>query len=97
MHIQDGIAFAGDAKPVFGVLRARPLAGHKLSVVFSDGTQRIVDMAPLLDSLAFSPLRDAAVFNQVYVDYGVPMWCEGEIDISPEWLQENGQLVESRA
>ena len=94
MYIHDGVAFAGDTKPILSVLCARPLEGHKLRVQFSDGTQHIVNMAPLLDSAAFAPLRDTAIFNQVCVEYGVPMWCDGEIDIAPEWLQENGQLVE---
>jgi len=93
MYIKDGVAFAGDIRPILRVSCVRPLEGHKLKVAFSDGTQRVVDMAPLLNSFAFAPLKDAAVFNEVYVEYGVPMWCDGEIDIAPEWLQENGQLV----
>ena len=96
MHIQDGIVFAGDAKAMLSVLRAHPLGGHKLRVTFSDGTQYVVNMAPLLDSFAFAPLRDVAIFNQVRVEYGVPVWCDGEIDIAPEWLYENGWLVEQQ-
>jgi len=94
MYIKDGVAFAGDIQPVLCVSCVRPLEGYKLKVAFSDGTQHIVNMAPLLDSAVFAPLKDTAIFNQVYVEYGVPMWCDGEIDIAPEWLQENGQLVE---
>jgi len=94
MYIKDGIAYAGDSTPTLSVLSARPLEDHKLRVKFSDGTQRIVDMAPLLESHAFIPLRDKAIFDQVYVEFGVPLWCEGEIDIAPEWLQAHGQPTE---
>ena len=94
MYIKDGIAYAGDAKPILSVLSARPLKGHNLKVKLSNGSQYVVNMAPLLDRPAYIPLRDMAVFSKVYVEYGVPMWCDGEIDIAPEWLLENGQPVE---
>ena len=97
MYIKDGIAYADDPRPIMSVLSARPLDGYRLNVKFGDGAQCIVDMAPLLDRPAFTSLRDKEVFDQVYVEYGVPMWCEGEIDIAPEWLRENGQLIEQRA
>jgi len=93
----DGIAYADDPRPILHVLSARPLEDHKLKVKFSDGTQRVVDMAPLLDRPAFTPLRDKTIFDQAYVEFGVPMWCEGEIDIAPEWLREHGHPVEQRA
>jgi len=94
MHIKDGIAYAGDPMPILSVLSVRPLEGHKLKVKLSNGSLCVVDMASLLDRPAFAPLRDTATFHQVYVEYGVPMWCDGEIDIAPEWLEENGQPVE---
>ena len=94
MYIKDGIAYASDAKPILSVLSARPLEGHKLKVKLSNGSQYVVNMTPLLDRPAFVPLRDTATFDQVYVEYGVPMWRDGEIDIAPEWLLENGQPVE---
>ena len=97
MYIKDGIAYAGNTKPLLNVLSARPLDGHKLRIKFSDGVLSVVDMTPLLDSPAFAPLKDKAVFDQVYVEYGVPMWCEGELDIAPEWLRENGTPAEWRA
>ena len=97
MYIKDGIAYAGDPRPILGVLSARPLEGHTLKVQFTDGTQAVVDMSPLLSGAAFAALRDKTVFDQVAVEHGIPMWREGEIDIAPEWLCEHGQPIEQRA
>lgn len=30
------------------------------------------------------------VFNSVYIDYGVPVWNDGDIDIAPEYLYKHG-------
>ena len=90
----EGIAYAGNLKPILSVLNAYPLDNFILEVEFCDGVQNVVDMTSLMDSPAFLPLKDKAVFDCVYVEYGIPMWCDGEIDISPEWLYENGQKKE---
>ena len=94
MFIKDGFAYAGDPKPILCVLRAQPLDGHALKVKFNDGTQFMVDMSPLITGPVFSALQDQTVFNQVYVEHGIPMWCDGEIDIAPEWLREHGCSID---
>jgi hypothetical protein len=48
------------------------------------------DFTPLLETEAFGPLKDEASFRGVYVDYGVTVWNNGDIDIAPEYLYENG-------
>ena len=35
-------------------------------------------------------MKDVAVFNSVYIDYGIAVWLNGDIDISPNELYENG-------
>lgn len=52
---------------------------------------------PLLSSPAFAPLTDKAIFGAVYIDYGVPVWKDGDIDIAPEYLYENGVACEATA
>ena len=59
MYIIDGVAYAGELKPVIKVSGVRPL-------------------------------KDVAVFNSVYIDYGIAVWLNGDIDISPNELYENG-------
>lgn len=90
MYIRNGIAYAGDEKPPLKVCGVRALADHHLWVRFSTGETRVVDLTPLLTTPAFAPLQDTAKFNAVYIDYGAPVWENGEIDISPEYLYRHG-------
>ena len=48
-------------------------------------------MGALLQAPAFAPLAEPDVFKSVYIDYGVPVWKDGEIDIAPETLYEQGE------
>jgi hypothetical protein len=90
LYIKDGVAYAGDPNPILGVRHVRPLDGYQLLVSYSNGEKRITDMTSLLDRPAFQPLKDKSVFDRISVEYGIPMWLDGEIDISPEWLYEHG-------
>ncbi|HTW41687.1 MAG TPA: DUF2442 domain-containing protein [Solirubrobacteraceae bacterium] len=62
---------------------ARP--DHTVRVVFADGEVRDVDITPLLDTPAFSPLRNPALFGQVKVDErtGTIVW-PGDVDLDPD-------------
>lgn len=93
MYIRDGIAYAGTAKPPIKICGVRPLPKHLLWVRFNNGETATFDFKPLLSSPAFSPLADINVFNAVYIDYGMPVWNDGDIDIAPEYLYEHGVLT----
>lgn len=97
MYIKDGIAYAGDEKKILLVSGVRPLEGHKLWVRFNTGEAKTFDFKPLLDAPAFAPLQSEAVFRQVYIDYGVTVWNDGEIDIDPEYLYTHGIADEKTA
>jgi hypothetical protein len=62
---------------------ARP--EHTVRIVFADGEVRDVDITPLLDPPAFSPLHDPALFEQVKVDEqtGTIVW-PGGVDLDPD-------------
>ncbi len=90
MYIKDGIAYAGDQRPMLKVSGVRPMENHKLWVRFNTGEAKIFDFSPLLDTPGFAPLRDQEVFRGVYIDYGVAVWNDGDIDIAPEYLYQNG-------
>ena len=90
MYIIDGIAYAGEQTPALKVSGVRPLRDHRLWVRFNTGEVKVFDFSPLLDTVAFAPLEDESVFRSVYIDYGIPMWNNGEIDIAPEKLYADG-------
>jgi hypothetical protein len=62
-----------------------PRPEHTVRIVFADGEVRDVDITPLLDTPAFSALRDPATFSQVKVDEetGTIMW-PGDVDLDPD-------------
>lgn len=93
MYIIDGIAYAGEKSPAIKVSGVRPLKDYKLWVRFNTGEAKIFDFKPLLDTPAFAPLKDVAVFNSVYIDYGITVWNNGDIDIAPENLYNDGVIV----
>ena len=90
MYIKDGIAYAGELKPVLRISEVRPMDNYRLWVRFNNNEEKIFDFKPLLNSPAFAPLSDIEIFKGVYIDYGIPVWNNGDIDISPEYLYENG-------
>lgn len=97
MYVIDGIAYAGESEPVIKVSGVRPLDDYRLWVRFSTGEAKVFDFKPLLNTPAFAPLADKSVFNGVYIDYGTPVWLDGNIDISPETLYKDSIFVGSDA
>ena len=95
MYIIDGIAYAGEQKPEITVCGVRPLKNFMLWVRFNTGEQKVYDCKPLLEKSAFLPLKNIDVFNGVYIDYGVTVWQNGDIDIAPEELYKNGVAVDN--
>lgn len=90
MYIIDGIAYAGEKKHEIKVKSVKPLPDYKLWIRFTDNSQKIFDFKPLLTFPCYLPLNDNAIFCNVYVDFGIVVWNNGEIDISPEKLYLEG-------
>lgn len=90
MYIENGIAYAGKKKPPLTVSGVRPMPEYRLWVRFSNGEAKVCDFKQLLSFPAFAPLKETEVFNGVYIDYGCAVWKNGDIDIAPEYLYENG-------
>jgi hypothetical protein len=67
------------------MVAAIPRPEHTIRIMFADGEVRDVDITPLLDTPAFSPLRDPATFEQVKVDEdtGTIAW-PGDIDLDAD-------------
>ena len=93
MYIVNGIAYAGEQAPALRVIGVRPLDDFCLWVRFNNGEAKMFDFKQLLKTPAFAPLADLDVFKGVYIDYGVPVWNDGAIDIAPEALYEEGEAT----
>lgn len=93
MYIVDGIAYAGEKIPAIKISGVRPMDDYKLWLRFNTGEAKIFDFAPMLDQPAFAQLADKRVFSQVYIDYGVTVWNDGDIDIAPKYLYDNSVPV----
>lgn len=95
MYIIDGIAYAGEVSPAIKVKSVRALPDYKLWVRFNDNSLKLFDFSNLLDEPCYQPLKDIDLFNSVYVDFGIAVWNNGEIDISPEKLYSEGIPIEN--
>jgi len=93
MYVVGDIAYADNPTPILTVISVRHIAEYVLRVKFSTGEIKDVDCVPLLAGKVFEPLKNPNIFRQVYVDYGTLVWQEGQIDIAPEWLFENGVSI----
>ena len=93
MNVVDGIVYSNAKEPIISICGVRPLNDYKLWVRFSTGESKEFDFSPLLNEPCFMPLRDKNIFNDVYIDYGITVWSDGDIDIDPQYLYENGITV----
>ncbi|MCL4395917.1 MAG: DUF2442 domain-containing protein [Chloroflexi bacterium] len=73
---------------VIGVRNAQIVSGYNVHVTFTDGTERDIDLEPLLWGPVFAPIRsDPAVFASIFVDpIGQTLAWPGGVDLAPESL-----------
>lgn len=94
MYELDGILYAGSNTPMVKVVDVKPLPDYKLALTFANGVSKLYDVTPLLDLPVFQVLKDINVFNQVTIDFDTVIWCNGDIDIAPETLFNDGTEYE---
>jgi hypothetical protein len=73
---------------ILRVTSAEWAGGYRLSLRFSDGTSKVVDVRPLLNGPVFQPLQDEQFFSQGTLDKvcGTVVWPNGA-DFAPEALK----------
>lgn len=70
------------------VVSVQPLDDYQLFVSFDDGADGVVSLQERLFGPVFEPLRDPAMFRQVFVDeFGAIAWPNGA-DLAPDALHE---------
>ena len=87
---QENIAVGLKAAAAWRVRAVSVLPGYKLSITCNDGTNGIVDMSALVNSIdagIYAELKDAQLFQQVSVELGALTWPNGA-DLDPSWVHE---------
>lgn len=75
--------------PLPRIVEARALDGRKVEITWSDGTRKVVDLAPALASRRiYMPLRaDDALFRTLRVsEYGDAIEWDSDLDFSAVWI-----------
>ena len=88
-HEKHSVNFAAMKRPV----RVSPLPGDRISIVFSDGLEGVIDISSSIGRRVFAPLADLQVFAGVHLgDHGQIAWSE-EMEICPgaAYLEAFGQ------
>jgi len=93
MYIIDDVAYAGEIISPLKVIAVKTMEDYKLWIKFSNNEQRIFDFKPLLAFPCYEPLKEETVFNSVFIERGIVVWEDGNIDIAPEKLYEDGAIV----
>jgi hypothetical protein len=80
---------------ILRILEAEVCGPFLLRLTFNDGTQKMVNIRPLLQGKVFQPLFDPAYFAQATLDSmcGTVVWPNGA-DFAPEALYELAEVEE---
>ena len=79
------------------IVNAKCLDGLKMLVSFNNGEHRLFDFATIVDSYpVFAPLKDKETLKQFHISDTLE-WCNGTIDIAPEYILEHGEPVHNES
>ena len=75
--------------------KAEPMSGKKVSLLYADGLNALLDLSPALYGPVFEPLEDPEFFAKVQIDSDTVRWPNGA-DIDPYVLRlwaESGRVL----
>ncbi len=67
---------------------------YTLSITFSDGVVKVVDLQPYLNGGVFEQLKDLSKFKQYGLNHWTIEW-ECGVDLAPEFLYDLPEIVQS--
>ena len=85
--------------PVYRAVSFEIVSAFTLRIAFDDGTEQIIDFAPVLAGELYGPLRKKELFQQVRIDpeVGTLVWPNGA-DFDPatlhDWPSQGPALAE---
>ena len=73
------------------ITSAKHLNDFRMLVSFNNGESRLFDFATIVDRYpVFAPLKDKDTLQQFHISDTLE-WCNGTIDIAPEYIFEHGE------
>lgn len=79
------------------ITEAKYLNDFRMLVSFNNGESRLFDFASIVDKYpVFAPLKDKNTLRQFHISDTLE-WCNGTIDIAPEYIFEHGELVDDES
>lgn len=94
MFVKDGVAYDDVTSDNIKIINVKVLGELSLLVTFSNGEEKIFDMAELVEYPVYKKLKEYDFFKKVYIENGVLVWNNGEIDISPEKVYQEAYEYE---
>jgi hypothetical protein len=79
----------------FQLQKAEPMGGARISLLYADGLNAVLDLSPALYGPVFEPLKSPEYFSQLQIDSDTVCWPNGA-DIDPDVLRlwaENGRVL----
>lgn len=71
----------------------KPIPDYSLLLTFNNGTQKIFDVKPYLESGIFKELKEVSLFNSVKPFLGSIQWANGA-DLCPDTLYMDSRPIE---
>ncbi len=95
MRILNDIAYADDYNSEnLKVISIDIISELCMLVTFSNGEKRIFDLIELVNYPAYQKLKDYDLFKQAYIENGIIVWDNGNIDIAPETIYKNSYVYD---
>lgn len=94
MYILNDVVYANDNEVELKVKEFKIIAELYMLVTFSNGEKRVFDLKPLTKYPIYKALENYNIFKEAYIENGVLVWQNGEIDISPETIYKESYKYE---
>lgn len=77
------------------ITSAQYISDYKILLTFNTNEQKVFDFADFINGNSmFHPLKSHDLFKRFKLDGWTLQWDNGNIDVAPEYLYENGFAVQ---
>lgn len=94
MYILNDVVYANDNKAELKIQDFKIITELYMLVTFSNGEKRVFDVKPLTKYPIYKALEDYNIFKKAYIENGILVWENGEIDIAPETIYKESYKYE---